>query len=61
MVLLKGSFIAPRAQRELHDLTRLRTQLVEEKTRTINRLQKELEDANIKRGSVASHVLGVSG
>jgi transposase len=59
--LLKGSFIAPRAQRELRDLTRLRTQLVEEKTRTINRLQKELEDANIKLGSVASHVLGVSG
>lgn len=59
--LLKGSFIAPRAQRELRDLTRLRTQLVEEKTRTINRLHKELEDANIKLGSVASNILGVSG
>ena len=59
--LLKGSFIAPRGQRELRDLTRLRTQLVEEKTRTLNRLPKELEDAHIKLGWVASQVLGVSG
>ena len=46
--LLKGSFIPPRAQRELRDLTRHRVQLVEEKTRTVNRLHKVLEDANIK-------------
>jgi transposase len=59
--LLKGSFIPPRAQRELRDLTRHRTQLVEEKTRTINRIQKVLEDANIKLASVASDVMGVSG
>jgi transposase len=59
--LLKGSFVVPRAQRELRDLTRLRTQLVDDKTRTINRLHKELEDANIKLGSVASNILGVSG
>jgi len=55
--LLKGSFIPPRAQRELRDLTRHRTQLVEEKTRTINRIQKVLEDANIKLASVASDVI----
>jgi transposase len=59
--LLKGSFIPPRAQRELRDLTRHRTQLVEATTRTVNRLQKVLEDANIKLASVASDILGVSG
>lgn len=59
--LLKGSFIPPRFQRDLRDLTRHRTQLVEEKTRTSNRIEKVLEDANIKLGSVASEVLGASG
>lgn len=59
--LLKGSFIPPRAQRELRDLTRHRTQLVEEKGRTVNRIHKVLEDANIKLASVASDILGVSG
>jgi transposase len=59
--LLKGSFIPPRPQRELRDLTRHRTQLVDEKARTINRIHKVLEDANIKLGTVASDILGVSG
>lgn len=59
--LLKGSFIPPRAQRELRDLTRHRVQLVEEKVRTINRLHKVLEDANLKLASVATDILGVSG
>jgi transposase len=59
--LLNGSFIPPRFQRELRDLTRHRTQLVEERTRTSNRIEKVLEDANIKLGSVASEVLGASG
>jgi transposase len=59
--LLKGSFIPPRSQRELRDLTRHRTQLVEEKTRTVNRLHKVLQDANIKLASVATDILGVSG
>jgi len=59
--LLKGSFIPPRPQRELRDLTRLRVQLVEEKTRIVNRLHKELEDANIKLASVATEILGASG
>jgi transposase len=59
--LLKGSFIPPRSQRELRDLTRYRTKLVEEKTRTANRIHKVLEDANIKLSSVATDVLGVSG
>src|SRR5205807_983826 len=59
--LLKGSFIPPRSQRELRDLTRHRTQLVEEKTRTANRIHKVLQDTNIKLSSVATDVLGVSG
>lgn len=59
--LLNSSFIPPRPQRELRELTRHRTQLVGEKTRVANRIQKILEDANIKLASVASDVLGVSG
>src|SRR3989454_813676 len=49
--LLKGSFIPPRAQRELRDLTRHRAQLVEEKTRTVNRLHKVLEDARDRKST----------
>jgi len=59
--LLKGSFIPPRPQRELRDLTRHQRQLTEEKARTVNRIQKVLEDANIKLASVATDILGVSG
>ncbi len=59
--LLKGSFIPPRSQRDLRDLTRYRTQLSDEKVRTANRIHKVLEDANIKLSSVATDVLGVSG
>lgn len=59
--LLKGSFIPPRPQRELRDLTRHRTQLVEEKGRTVNRIHKVLEDANLKLASVATDILGASG
>jgi len=59
--LLKGSFIPSRPQRELRELTRHRTQLVAEKTRAANRIQKILEDANIKLASVASDILGASG
>ena len=59
--LLKPSFVPPRHMRELRDLTRHRAQLVEEKTRIANRIHKTLEDANIKLGSVASDILGVSG
>jgi len=59
--LLKASFVPPRPIRELRDLTRQRTQLVGEKASVSNRIQKVLEDANLKLGSVASDVLGVSG
>jgi transposase len=59
--LLKASFVPPAPIRELRDLTRHRQQLVGEKTRAANRLQKALEDANIKLASVASDILGKSG
>lgn len=59
--LLRPSFVPPRPQRELRDLTRQRVCLVQDKARVANRIQKTLEDANIKLGSVASDVLGASG
>jgi transposase len=59
--LLRGSFVPPREQRNLRDLTRQRSKLVEERARQVNRLHKVLEDANIKLSSVATDVTGVSG
>lgn len=59
--LLTPSFVPDKPQRDLRDLTRQRVQLIQDKTRVANRLQKILEDANIKLSSVASDVLGVSG
>jgi transposase len=59
--LLTASFIPPARQRALRDLTRQRAQLTGEQTAVANRIQKVLEDANIKLASVASDVLGVSG
>jgi transposase len=59
--LLKGSFVPPQWQRELRDLTRLRVSLLQDQNRIQNRLDKVLEDANLKLGSVASDTLGASG
>jgi len=59
--LLRGSFVPDRPIRELRDLTRHRTKLVGDKTSVINRIHKILEDANIKLGTVASDVVGISG
>lgn len=59
--LLKASFIPAKPQRDLRDLTRYRVNLVQERARIIQRLQKVLENANIKLASVATDVLGVSG
>jgi transposase len=58
--LLKASFVPPKPQRALRDLTRYRTRLIEERVRVVNRVQKLLEGANIKLASVASDILGVS-
>lgn len=59
--LLRASFVPERPQRDLRDLTRLRAVLTDEHTRTVNRLHKVLQDANIKLTSVATDILGVSG
>lgn len=59
--LLRGSFIPPRAIRELRDLTRSRTTLEQQRTRVVNRIHKVLEDANIKLGAVVTDITGVSG
>ena len=59
--LLRASFIPPVAQRELRDLTRYRSTFIRERVTLINRVQKLLEDANIKLASVASDIMGVSG
>jgi transposase len=58
--LLKPSFIPPKPQRALRDLTRYRTKLVQERTRIVNRVQKLLEGANIKLASVVTDMMGVS-
>jgi hypothetical protein len=55
------SFIPDRPQRELRELVRYRRSLVQERSREVSRLQKVLEGANLKLGSVASDVFGVSG
>jgi transposase len=59
--LLRASFVPPAPFRELRDLTRYRRQLVQERAREANRVQKVLETANIKLGDVATDVLGASG
>ncbi len=59
--LLQGSFVPPQPIRELRDLTRYRVVLCQECNRIANRVQKVLEDANLKLASVATDALGVSG
>lgn len=59
--LIRSSFVPPAAIQELRDLTRTRKQLVREVSQHSLRIQKILEDANLKLGSVLSDVLGRSG
>jgi transposase len=59
--LLRRSYVPKQEQRDLRDLTRYRVRLNEDKVRLANRIQKTLEDANIKLASVATDVLGASG
>ncbi len=59
--LVRGSFVPDRTIRELRDLNRQRVALIGERNRVANRVQKVLEDANIKLASVASDTLGLSG
>lgn len=59
--LLKGSFVPPAPIQDLRDLTRYRAELRQSQNRVANRIQKFLEQANLKLSSVASNALGVSG
>lgn len=59
--LIRSSFVPPQPIMELRDLTRTRKQLVRERGRHVQRIQKVLEDANIKLASVVSDVTGLSG
>ena len=58
--LSRGSFIPAPAPRELRDLTRYRTHVVEERARLTNRLQVVLEDAHVKLASVVTAIRGAS-
>jgi transposase len=59
--LIRGSFVPPTAVQDLRALMRTRKQLVREITRNTQRIQKALEDANIKLTGVISNILGKSG
>ncbi|MXY78179.1 MAG: IS110 family transposase [Chloroflexi bacterium] len=59
--LIRGSFVPPAPIQALRDLTRTRKQLVGEIARHAQRLQKTLEDANVKLTRVVTDILGVSG
>jgi transposase len=59
--LIRGSFVPPAPVQELRDLTRTRKQLVREIAQHTLRIQKTLEQANIKLTAVLADILGVSG
>lgn len=58
--LLKASFIPEAPQRELRELVRYRTHLVDERSREVNRVHRVLEEANIKLSSVVTDIMGQS-
>lgn len=59
--MLRPSFVPPKPIRQLRDLTRLRKTLTEDRTRYRQRVEKILEDAQIKLSAVVSDLFGVSG
>jgi transposase len=59
--LIRASFVPPAQIQDMRDLTRTRTQLAREVAQHIQRIQKTLEDANIKLTSVISNIIGTSG
>ena len=59
--LVRGSFIPPKEVRQLRDLTRYKRKLIQTMAAEKQRIQKILEDANIKLSSIASDTFGVSG
>jgi len=59
--MLRPSFVPPREIRELRDYTRLRTELIEERSRHKQRVEKLLEDALIKLSTITTDLFGKSG
>jgi transposase len=59
--LLQPSYVPPVEQQELRELTRLRTTLVQDRARLVNRIHKVLEGAGVKLSSVLTDIMGVSG
>jgi transposase len=59
--LIRSSMVPPGAIQELRDLTRTRKQLMREIVQHKQRIQKVLEDANVKLASVMSDIFGESG
>jgi len=59
--LIRASFVPPVAVQELRTLTRTRKQFVRERTAHVQRIDKVLEDANLKLGTVLSDILGKGG
>src|SRR5215831_18346829 len=59
--LIRGSFVPDQQTQEMRDLLRTRKQLTRERSRHVQRLQKTLEDANIKLDSAISDIIGLSG
>lgn len=59
--LIKPSYVPSREQREMRELTRYRTSLLQERSREVNRIEKVLEGANIKLGTVLTDITGASG
>jgi transposase len=59
--MTRASFVPPAPIRQLRDLTRYRVDLIGDRGREKNRVEKLLEDAGIKLSVVASNLFGVSG
>jgi len=59
--LIKASFVPDEPTQQMRDLLRTRKQMVRERSSHIQRIQKTLEDANIKLDSVVTNILGLSG
>jgi transposase len=59
--LVRSSFVPPQPIQEMRDLTRTRKQLTREVVQHVQRIQRVLEDANVKLASVLTDILGASG
>ncbi len=59
--LIRSSYVPEHPIQELRDLTRTRKQMVRQRAQHVNRIQKVLEDANLKLGSFIADITGVSG